>query len=580
VVAGSIALRVTAALVPLAALWIGKQIVDVVVAASKGSPVDHAHVWFLLAAGFVVGVAGAVLSRAIDYFDIRIADQFSRETNLRVMRHAASLDLASIEDPQFQDQLERARLQGSDRIVMLHSLGQLLQQVITLVSLSVSVLVFSPPLFMLMLFAAIPAFLGESHYAFREYTLAYSLTPLRRELDYLRDIGTRKESAKELKVFGLAGFIADRYRDISDEVIGRRQNLAQRRLKAGSLLGIIGTLGYYAAYALLVARALGGSISIGTLTFLVGALAGCSAQIQLVLSSFTCIADQALFLTDLFEFFKVQPRIVNAPGAIPAPRRFQDGFEFRNVSFGYPQSHRLVLRDINLRIPAGETVALVGANGQGKSTIVKLLSRLYDPTGGQILLDGIDLREYDLASLHSQIGVIFQDFMRYDMTARDNIAVGRVALRKDEDLILAAARESGAGEVIERFHDGLEQMLGRRFSEGVDLSGGEWQKFALARAYLRDAQLLILDEPTASLDAISEHEVFARFAELTRGKTALLISHRLSTVCMSDRIVVLHDGVIHEEGTHRQLMARRRNYARMFELQASRYRIPEEELAG
>jgi ATP-binding cassette subfamily B protein len=565
-------LRVLVAVLPLTALWIGKLIINLVVSARTNPGPVPAEIWFLLAAEFIVAALGAVLGRAIDYCDGRLADNFSREVSVRVMRHAATLDLASFEDPDFYNKLERARVQANDRIGMLHALGQLLQQSVTLISLSLGVLLYSPLLFFLMAAAVLPAFFGETHFALLGYVLAYSLTPLRRELDYLRDLGTKKESAKELKIFGLSGYLSERFSTINDEVIGRNRRLATRRLRVSALLAILGALGYYATYALLVMRTLRGSLSIGDLTFLAGALAGCSSQIQAVFSTFTGIADQALFLTDLFHFFAMQPKIRVHAAAIPAPRPIRDGFEFHDVSFAYPQTQRNVIDRLNLRIEAGERIAIVGENGQGKTTLIKLLTRLYEPTSGRILLDGIDLRDYDLDDLHREIGVIFQDYMRYDLTARENIAVGRIEHRDSDSLLLQAARQSGAHAALTRLPHGLDQMLGRRFDEGLDLSGGEWQKFAMARAYIRDAQVLILDEPTASLDAISEYETFRHFAELTTGKTSILISHRFSTVRMSDRILVLEQGAVREEGSHQQLLARGGRYASMFELQAATYR--------
>ncbi|HEV2201998.1 MAG TPA: ABC transporter ATP-binding protein [Bryobacteraceae bacterium] len=571
-VAAAAGFRVIVALVPLAALWIGKLIIDAVVHATRNPGPVSREVWILLAAEFAIAAVGAVLGRAIDYCDGRLADRFSHEVSVRVMQHAATLDLESFEDPDFYDKLERARVQANDRIGMLSALGRLLQQIVTLVSLSAGVLAFSPFLFILMIAAVLPAFLGESHFAFLGYSLAYSLTPLRRELDYLRDLGTKKESAKELKLFGLGSYLRNRFTAIDEEVISRNKRLAARRLRMGALLAIAGSLGYYAAYAFLVLRAIRGALTIGDLTFLAGALAGSSSQIQMVFSTFTGIADQALFLTDLLQFFAMKPKIRNAAMALPAPRSIRDGFEFRGVCFAYPGALRLVLDHVDLRIGPQERIALVGENGQGKTTLVKLMTRLYEPTAGRILLDGEDLREYDLDELHRSIGVIFQDFVRYDLTARENIAAGRIECRDQDERLAEAAFRSGARKLLDRLPDGLDQMLGRRFEEGVDLSGGEWQKIALARAYLRDAHILILDEPTAMLDANSEYEVFKRFAELTRGKMAILISHRFSTVRMSDRIVVLEAGSIREEGTHAQLIDRGGRYAGMFELQAASYR--------
>jgi ATP-binding cassette, subfamily B, bacterial len=572
VVAAGLALRVFSALTPLAALAISKWIIDLVVAAVKHpGPLPH-QIWYLLAGEFLVAALGNVLGRAIDYTDARLADEFTREVSLRVMEHAARLDLESFEDPAFQDKLERARLQATDRIGMLNSMGRLLLQSITLVSLSIGVIVYSPWLFVVLVICVAPAFAGESHFAFLGYSLAHSLTPVRRELDYLRIVGSGKESAKEVKMFGLGGYLQTRYGTLTDGVIRKNRELTRKRLWWGSALAIIGSVGYYASFAYLVWRTLLGEMSVGTLTFLAGAIAGSSQQLQAVFSLFSSISDQALFLTDLVDFLAVKPRIESKPNAIPAPRPIREGFEFRDVSFQYPGSTRLVLDHLNFRIEPGEHIALVGENGQGKTTLVKLMARLYDPSGGVILLDGVDLREYNVEDLQREIGVIFQDFVRYDMAARMNIGVGRIEETDQDESLWAAAKKSRADRTLERLAGGLDQMLGRRFEGGVDLSGGEWQKFALARAYLRNAQVLILDEPTASLDAVAESEVFARFADLARNSTAILISHRFSTVRKAGRIVVLEGGRIREQGTHDQLVTIRGRYARLFELQAANYR--------
>lgn len=572
VVSGGLVLRVASALIPLATLAVSKWIIDIVVTIVKHPGPIPTQIWWLLGAEFALAGLNNILGRVIDYTDARLADEFTREVSLRVIKHAAQLDLANFEDPAFHDVLERARLQATDRIGMLNSMGRLVLQVITLVSLSIGVVLYSPWLFLLLVACVVPAFAGESHFAFLGYSLAHGLTPIRRELDYLRILGTSKESAKEIKMFGLGRYLHDRYAELTDEVIRRNRKLTRRRLFWGSLLAIFGSVGYYGAYAYLVWRTLLGEISVGTLTFLAGAIAGSSVQLQSVFSLLSHVSDQALFLTDLLEFLAVQPAIRSKPQALPVPRRIHSGFEFRNVSFHYPGSSRMVLRNLNFRIEPGEHVALVGENGQGKTTLVKLLARLYDPTGGAILLDGVDLRDYDLESLHHEIGIIFQDFVRYDMPARLNIGVGRISELQHDGALWAAAEKSRADNMLGRFQSGLEQMLGRRFEGGVDLSGGEWQKFALARAYLRDAQVLILDEPTAALDAVAEYEVFSRFADLARDKMALLISHRFSTVRKSDRIVVIEDGGIREEGTHDQLVGTGGQYARLFHMQAANYR--------
>jgi ATP-binding cassette subfamily B protein len=572
VVAGGLALRVASALIPLAVLEVSKRIIDLVVAAVKHpGPVPH-EMWILLALEFLLAALNNLLGRAIDYTDARLADEFTREVSLRVMNHATTLDLASFEDPAFQDKLERARLNATDRIGMLNSMGRLVLQSITLISLSVRVIIYSPWLFALLVLCVVPAFAGESHFAFLGYSLAHSLTPIRRELDYLRILSSSKESAKEVKMFSLGSYLHDRYAVLTDGIIQKNRQLTRRRLWWGSALAIIGSLGYYGSYVYLVWRALLGEISPGTLLLLTGAIAGSASQLQSVFSMFSSISDQALFLTDLVSFLSVQPGIRSKPDAIPAPRPIRAGFEFRDVCFHYPGSDRLILKNLNFRVAPGEHIALVGENGQGKTTLVKLLARLYDPTAGVILLDGVDLRDYSVEALHKEIGIIFQDFVHYDLPARMNIGVGRIAQVSHDDALWNAARKSRADRLLARFPGGLDQMLGRRFEGGVDLSGGEWQKFALARAYLRDAQVLILDEPTASLDAVSEYEVFSRFADLARGKMAILISHRFSTVRKSHRIVVLEDGRIREQGTHDELVATGGEYAKLFELQAANYR--------
>ncbi len=571
VVWGSVS-RAVAGLVPLSTLVVTRWIIDAVVAhVSRKQTLPHAF-WWYVGLEFALASLGTVLARAIGYYDSLLADKYIWHISVRVMEHASRVDLTHFEDPTFQDQLERARVQATDRLVMIQAIGNILQQAIITGSLAVSILLFSPWLLAILVVFVVPAFLGDSHFAFLGYALNFRLTPIRRELDYLRTLGASRESAKELKLFGLSAFLTGRYRELSDEVYRRNVELARRKLGVGTLLSLLTTAGYYSTYAYVVYRTLVGALSIGTLTFLAGAIAGASSNIQMMFSTFSGIADQALFLTDLLAFFAVRPTVQSSPNSIPAPRPIHQGFEFQKVSFAYPGSSRLVLNKLCMRIEPGERIALIGENGQGKTTMVKLLTRLYDPLSGKILLEGVDLREYDLKDLYRQIGVIFQDFMRYDMTAAENIAVGKIDELHNAQRIAAAAAKSRAEVVIRKLPSGYQQMLGRRFEGGVDLSGGEWQKLALARAYLREAQLLILDEPTASLDARSEREVFTRFAELTEGKMALLISHRFSTVRMANRILVLDGGKIAEQGDHHQLMARGGRYAEMFDLQAANYR--------
>jgi ATP-binding cassette subfamily B protein len=571
VVFANITLRIVVAFLPVGIGVIGRFIIDGVNRIRLHQPLP-VHFWWLVAAEMAVSVLLGILMRTVDYFDSLLADRYTHHVSVEVMRKAASLDVTVYEDPVFYDRLERARVQATDRLAMIQQMGRLIQQTVTAVAFSAVLIRYSPVLLLLLIAGIVPAFLGESHFAFLAYAKNFRQTPNRRQMDYLRQVGGSKEAAKELKLFNLSTYLTDRFSALSQSIYEENVSLNRRRLFWGGLLAILGQIGYYSAYAYSIYNAIRGHYSIGDLTLIMTAIMQAMGNIQQAFSTASGVADQALFLTDLLAFFEMTPRVQSKRNGLPAPRPIVRGFEFRNVSFSYPGVDRCVLSNFNFTLVPGERVALIGENGQGKTTIVKLISRLYDPTGGQILLDGIDLREYDLASLHSEIGVIFQDFMRYEMTARENIAVGRIETPHTTEEIAYAANKSLAGDVVATLPNGYEQMLGRRFEGGVDLSGGEWQKIALARAYLRDAQLLILDEPTAALDARSEFEVFQRFAELTFGKMALLISHRFSTVRMADRIAVLENGHLVEEGSHAELITLGGRYAAMFEMQAASYR--------
>ncbi len=571
VILGLIA-RVIASLLPPALFWVSKLIIDAIYRILTTNYPVGARLWWLVGIEFAIAVAAGVLGRAIDYLDVLLAGKYTHHISVRVMEHAAGLDLLAYEDPTFYDRLERARVQATDRLYMIQAIGRLIQQVITTITLSISIMVFSPWLLLLLVVGVIPAFVGETHFAFLGYAKNFRQTPIRRQLDYLRILGGSKEAAKELKLFGLRDFLTGRFKGLSTQVYEEDIALARRKMGWGAVLSAIGTAGYYTAYVFAVWRTVTRVFSFGTLSLLANAIREASSNLQQTFSTLSTIADQALFLTDLIAFFEMRPTIESKPNALPAPRPIRRGFEFQNVSFRYPGSSRLVLNKLNFHLHPGERVALIGENGEGKTTIVKLLTRLYDPAEGQVLLDGVDLREYSLEDLYREIGVIFQDFMRYEMTARENIAVGRIEQIDNLGLLEQSAQKSLADGVVRKLSSGYEQMLGRRFDGGVDLSGGEWQKVALARAYLRDSQVLILDEPTSALDARSEYEVFQRFAELTAGKMALFISHRFSTVRMADRIVVLENGRIAEEGDHDTLTQLGGRYAEMFELQAASYR--------
>jgi ATP-binding cassette, subfamily B, bacterial len=500
-----------------------------------------------------------ILGRVNTLSDSLLGDRFTDLVSVRLMLHATELDLAAFEDPVFYDKLERARRQTNGRLTLLSSLLNMGQDALTLISLSAGLIVFSPWLMVLLMAAVIPAFLGETHFTKLSYSVHFRWTPQRRMLDYLRFFGGQHpQSAKEVKIFGLGRHLAKRYHQLSKDIYNENKKIVIKRATVGSALNIVSTGGYYRAYVVVQVRTLAGGITIGTFTFLTSAFARWRGYIERILSGFNDISEQAIFLQDLFEFFEMEPSIRSVPMAIPAPRPIPQGFEFRNVNFSYAGSEHLVVQNINFRLYPRENIALIGENGAGKTTLVKLLARLYDPTGGQILLDGCDLREYDVEDLRREIGVIFQDYMRYDILIRENIGFGNIDSLDDRPRIETAARKSLAKSLISRFSGGYDQMVGRRFEGGVDLSGGEWQKLALARAYMRDAQLLILDEPTATLDARAEYEVFQRFSELMLGRMAVLISHRFSTVRMADRILVLAGGEIEGTGHARAAFGARR----------------------
>ncbi len=568
----SMALRVALALMPVAILEVSRWLINAIVMVRHQHTALPQFFWWIVVLEFALASLAALLSRGVGFCDSLLGDLYLQHISVRVIEHASKLDITAFENPDFYDRLERAKAQATDRIAMIQMVGTLIQLVLTTISLSLLIAKYSPWLLLLLIVGTIPALLGESHFAFLGYAKNFMQTPLRRKMDYLRDLGGSKEAAKELKLFGLRDFLIESFSGMANTIFDQNVDLSKRKLAAGTFLSLLATAGYYSAYALVLWDTIRGRFEIAVLVILTTAILQVSANLQQIFVNASGVADQALFLTDLLGFFAMEPAVRSKPNAIKIPRPIRQGVEFRNVSFAYPGTTRLVLKDFNFRLRPGERVALIGENGQGKTTIVKLITRLYDPTDGQILIDGVDLRDYDMEDLCHEIGVIFQDFMRYEMTARDNIAVGRIEERDRLDRIEAAAQMSLADEVIGRLSGGIEQQLGRRFEGGVDLSGGEWQRMALARAYLRDAQLLILDEPTAALDARSEQEVFQRFAELTKGKMALLISHRFSTVKMTDRIVVLSHGVLTEEGTHEELIRHGGLYAEMFEMQAASYR--------
>ncbi len=567
-------LRLVRAALPIATLFIGKLIIDEVVRRSR-LPEPTGDLWrlgLLLGAELLLALLADALGRAVALLDQLLSDRFSDETSLRLMQHAATLDLRDFEDSETQDKLDRARRQASGRSGLVSLLLGQAQDLLTLAGFAAGIAAYAPWLILLLAAALVPAFIGEVRFNRLAYAINVKRTTDRRELDYLRQTGASTSTAKEVKLFGLHGFLIGRYRELAVAMQRENAAFALRRAASGASLAALGTVGYYAAYAYLAWRAVAGGLTVGDLTFLAASFLRLRGLLAGVLAGLSSLASQALYLQDLFSFLDVRAAIVSPPDALAFPATLASGIEFQDVGFRYPDAPAWAMRHLSFRLESGRVLALVGENGAGKTTLVKLLTRLYDPDEGRILVDGHDLRAYDLDSVRAGIGVIFQDFVRYDLSASDNIAVGRIGQRADRGKIEQAAVSGRADAVIGRLPAGYDQMVGRRFRGGIELSGGEWQKVALARAYMRDAAVLILDEPTAALDARAEFEVFERFKALSAGRTAVLISHRFSSVRMADQILVVAGGRVEASGTHADLVAQGGRYAELFELQAAGYR--------
>jgi len=581
--AASIGLRLVAALQPLAALYVGKLIIDEVVRlTSVAAPGPGFADWWqsgllspiaeLLVLELALVLLTDMLTRATGLADSVLSELHANTVSVELMTHAARLDLMHFESAEYQDRLERARRQAAGRNALLSQMFGQAQDILTVLTLAAGLFVYAPWLILLLPLSFLPAVWGETRFNTLAYMLSRWRTPERRELEYLRHIGASAETAKEIKLFGLGDFLVGRFRQLAHQIFVENRRVALLRASWGALFSAIASLTYYGAYGFIVWRTIIGDFSIGDLAFLSGSFLRLNGLFQKLLLGFTQIAGQSLYLDDLFSFFEIEPTVLPPAEPKPFPVPLRQGVVFEGVGFKYPETDNWVIRDLSFTLPAGETLALVGENGAGKTTIVKLLTRLYDPSEGRITIDGVDLRDIAPADIHAHLGVIFQDFIRYSFTARDNIGVGRIERRTDQARIEDAAQQSLADRVIAGLPQGYDQQLGRLFKQGRDLSGGEWQKVAIARAYMRDAELIILDEPTAALDAKAEAEVFARFKELAAGKTAVIISHRFSTVRMADRILVLENGAILEAGTHEQLLAHNGRYAELFELQAAGYR--------
>jgi ATP-binding cassette, subfamily B, bacterial len=585
----TVGLRFLRAGVPIATLWVAKLIIDTVVSARTGRP-DLYRLWLFVGLELLIVSTGELLDKVSAAVEGLFGDLCSHHISEKIITHAAQLDLRHFEDPAFYDRLERAQRQTTGRIGLLAQLSSVGQDFATLIFLAAAVFIYGPWLMALLVLAVLPGFFAEIHFSALEYSLLNRMTPERRQLDYLRFLSASHGTVKEIQMFGLADWLVDRYRSLAHRFYEANKRLAINKGLAASALSLLGIVGYYAAYVVILHRGFYGLITIGTMTFLAASFLRSRTVAERMLLSAGNIYEQCLYIQDLLDFFEMRPSIVSALGAQAVPVPIRQGIVFEDVGFQYPGSETWAIRHVTLRIAPGEKIALVGENGAGKTTLTKLLTRLYDPTEGRVLLDGVDLRQYDLESVRRAFGVIFQDFVHYDLFLDENVGVGEITGVREylegllaqpdngdgqfssHPAIIRAAEKSQADSLVNHLPAGYRQMLGRRFEGGVDLSGGEWQKIALARAYIRNSQMIILDEPTAALDARSEYETFKRFSALASGQMVLLISHRFSTVRMADHIVVLEQGTVREEGTHDELLIRNGVYAELFHLQAEGYR--------
>ena len=567
---GSAFCRLIGAVLPVIVLWIGKIIIDEIILQTKLEVTDLTQLWTYVGVEFGLIVLSDLVSRAIQLTDSLLGDAYSIDTSVRIIKKTNQIDISLLEDSEFYDKLERARTQTTSRVgLMSNALGEV-QSLISIATLVAGLIYFEPYLIILLVLSIIPAFINEIWFSQQQYSLARGWTAERRELDYLRFIGANDKTAKEIKLFGLTDFVVDRFKNLSQEYYDLNKKLAIKRSALGFAFNVLGTLSYYGAYVFIIYRVISGVITLGELTFLSGAFNRLTRNLQDFFSKFTRISESALYLKDYFEFIdiSIQPKHNED---IPLPEKIKEGFEFINVKFSYPESDNEILKGISFKIKAGEKLAFVGQNGAGKTTLTKLLLRFYEPTSGEILLDGININRFDKAQYQAFFGVIFQDFFKYEFTVRENIAIGDISQINNQEKIENAAELSLANQVVSELKKGYDQQLGKRFAKGQELSGGQWQKVALARAYMKDAKVMILDEPTSALDAKAESDVFERFIGLTEDKTSIIISHRFSTVRQANKILVLDEGRVLEMGTHEDLMANKSLYADLFKLQAEGY---------
>lgn len=562
--------RLVAALLPVSILWVGKIIFDAIIKIISHGETDYSKLWKFVALEFGLVVLSDLVSRAISLTDGILGDQYNINSSVKIIKKTNEIDISLLENSEFYDKLDRARTQTAGRVdLMSNVLGQA-QTTISIISLVIGLIYFEPYLILLLVLSIIPSFINEVRFSQQQYSLARSWTSERRELDYLRFIGANDKTAKEIKLFGLTDFLVERFQNLATKYFNLNKTLVVKRSSYGFLFNVLGSISYYAAYVFIIYRVLSGTITLGELTFLSGSFNRLMNNLRDFFSKFTRISESSLYLKDYFDYLDIKSETTNEE-EVKLPEKIKIGFEFKNVYFAYPESDNQILKDISFTIKAGEKVAFVGQNGAGKTTLTKLLLRFYEPTSGEILLDGININRYNKAAYQEYFGVLFQDFYKYEFTVKENIAIGKIDEINNQKRIEAAAQLSLANEVVSDLKYGYDQQLGKRFVKGQELSGGQWQKIALARAYMKNAEVMILDEPTSALDAKAESEVFERFIELIKDKTSVIISHRFSTVRQADRILVLEEGKILESGTHQELMKNNKLYAQLFTLQAEGY---------
>jgi len=583
---------VVAGIIPALTAYMGKLLINAVLNAivtrAKGLP-DHTrlnlplglHSPFMTSIGIVVTLAlVSLLIAAISSLMAtlrNISQQLLQERvqiriQLMVMDHAAALDLPFFEDPASYDLLRRAQEDSRNRPVqMISGTFGLLQTAITFVSMIALLLGVSPLLALIALVSPIPAFVADTRYSWWGYRIARWNSRLLRRMNYLVQLVTTDTYAKEVKLFGLGRYFIKRYELLSDTYYERQRGQIMRRYIAGYLWGIVTTVAGSITYLYVALLAVAGRLSLGDLSLYTSAASGVQNSISNLLSGFNSMYEHNLYLGNLFTLMETPTAVTRPEHPLPMPDPLRGEVEFQDVTFNYPGQTGQAIHNLSFKIEAGETVAIVGRNGAGKTTLIKLLCRLYDPSGGRILLDGIDIREFDPDELRSQVGAMFQDYVTYQATARENIGLGSLDELEDISAIEVAAQRGGAEELVKKLPGEWETMLGKWFDEGVNLSGGEWQKVALSRAFMRDVPILVLDEPTSALDAQAEYELFERLQSLTRGRTAVYISHRFSTVRRADRILFLEQGELVEKGTHEELIHLDGRYARLFRMQASAY---------